>query len=189
MLSSVPLQKKSINYSKNTGFSLMEILVSLIVLSVGLLGLSGLQIAAIKGTNDAHFRNEASFLLMDTSNRMRSNRQGMNDYLASVTDTTISLSCASEGIANCEGADSNCSAIDLAKYDLNEMACNAQNKLPTGAIELVKIAAPVTDCGVAVGIADAYYSLSFSWIETEQKNVAAATNHKSVALNCFSLRN
>ncbi|HIP81224.1 MAG TPA: type IV pilus modification protein PilV, partial [Leucothrix mucor] len=65
--------------TKNQGFSLIEILVSLVVMSIGLMGLSGLQIAAIKAANESHFRNEASLLLMDTANRMRSNNTGMND--------------------------------------------------------------------------------------------------------------
>ena len=177
---------------KNSGFSLMEILISVIVLSIGLLGLTGLQIAAMKGTNESHFRNEASLLLMDTSNRMRSNREGMNNYLASISETTISVSCATEGIPECEGkyegVDKTCSKTNLAKYDLNEVACDAQKKLPASTLQITKIANSITTCAVAAGITDPYYSLTLGWVETAKEGVASEHKNRSVDLNCFSLR-
>ena len=57
--------KQSINgmnrFSKSQlGFSMIEVPVSLIVLGVGMLGMSGLQIASMKGSSNAHSRNVAS---------------------------------------------------------------------------------------------------------------------------------
>jgi len=188
-LKGVFLQELSAYPTKNQGFSLIEILVSLVVMSIGLMGLSGLQIAAIKAANESHFRNEASLLLMDTANRMRSNNTGMNDYLKSISKTEIKLACASEGIPDCEGTNSTCSATDLAQFDLNKVACKAGKKLPSGEIELTKIANNVTECSVDVGITNPYYSLTIAWVETAKKNISSDQNNKSIDLNCFSLRN
>jgi len=65
------------------GFSMIEVLVSLLVIAVGLLGLSGLQIASVKGTSNAHSRNVATNLAMELSERMRSNPAGVDDGIHS----------------------------------------------------------------------------------------------------------
>ena len=66
--------------SKKTqrGFSMIEVLISLIVIGVGLLGLSGLQIASVKGTNNAHSRNVATLLAFEIADRMRANQDGVD---------------------------------------------------------------------------------------------------------------
>jgi len=49
---------------KQQGFSMIEVLISLVVIGVGMVGLSGLQIASMRSTNNAHSRNVASMLVM-----------------------------------------------------------------------------------------------------------------------------
>ena len=56
-----------------TGFSLVEILISVLVVSFGLLSLAGLQMTSVKGVNNAHSENVASMLTMELSERMRAN--------------------------------------------------------------------------------------------------------------------
>lgn len=55
------------------GFTLIEILVAVIVLAVGLLGLAGLQTAALKYTSTAYQRSQATSLAYDIADRMRAN--------------------------------------------------------------------------------------------------------------------
>jgi type IV pilus assembly protein PilV len=56
------------------GVTLLEVLVTLLVTSIGLLGLAGLQLTSMQGTNSAAQRFEASTLAYDILERMRSNR-------------------------------------------------------------------------------------------------------------------
>lgn len=56
------------------GVTLLEVLVTLLVTSVGLLGLAGLQLTSVQGTNSAAQRFEASTLAYDVLERMRANR-------------------------------------------------------------------------------------------------------------------
>jgi type IV pilus assembly protein PilV len=57
-----------------TGFTLIEVLVSLVVLSVGLLGLAGLQMLNLRASHSAYLRTQASLAAYDMLDRMRANR-------------------------------------------------------------------------------------------------------------------
>jgi len=58
---------------KQTGFTLVEVLVALIVLSVGLLGEAGLQLFGLRGNVSASSRTQASYFANDIIDRMRAN--------------------------------------------------------------------------------------------------------------------
>ena len=55
------------------GYGLIEVLVSVLVLSIGLLGLAGLQTQSLRFNNEAYFRTQATLLAMDMSDRLRTN--------------------------------------------------------------------------------------------------------------------
>jgi type IV pilus assembly protein PilV len=55
------------------GFSLLEVLVSLFLFSVGLLGLVALQISSLKNSHSAGHRAQANLLAYDIADRMRAN--------------------------------------------------------------------------------------------------------------------
>jgi type IV pilus assembly protein PilV len=56
------------------GFSLLEVLVALLVLSVGLLGLASLQATTVRFNHGAYLRSQATNLAYDMADRMRANR-------------------------------------------------------------------------------------------------------------------
>jgi type IV pilus assembly protein PilV len=55
------------------GFSLIEILISVLVLSIGVLGMAALQLNALKSNQTAAVRSHATFLAYDIADRMRAN--------------------------------------------------------------------------------------------------------------------
>jgi type IV pilus assembly protein PilV len=57
------------------GFSLIEVMVALLVTSVGLLGLASLQLVSLKQNHGAYLRSQATALAHDMVERMRANRQ------------------------------------------------------------------------------------------------------------------
>lgn len=59
---------------KQHGFTMLEVLVSMIVIALGLLGYAGLQAAALKNSNTAYLRSQATMLSHDIVERMRANR-------------------------------------------------------------------------------------------------------------------
>jgi type IV pilus assembly protein PilV len=58
---------------RSAGFSLVEVLVSIVILSVALLGTAGLTAASLKSTNTSYYRSQATFLADDILDRMRAN--------------------------------------------------------------------------------------------------------------------
>jgi len=62
-----------IQRSAARGFTLIEALVALVVLSIGLLGVAGMQIAGLRANMSAASRTQASYLAADIVDRMRAN--------------------------------------------------------------------------------------------------------------------
>lgn len=59
---------------RSAGFSLIEVLVSMLVLGIGVLGMAALQLNAMKFNQTAAVRTQATFLAYDMSDRLRANR-------------------------------------------------------------------------------------------------------------------
>jgi len=62
------------------GASLLEVLIALVVLSLGLLGLAGLQVASLKANQDAGVRTQASILAYQIIDSVRANPARIEDY-------------------------------------------------------------------------------------------------------------
>ena len=62
-----------LNKRSQHGFSMMEVLVTLIILVVGVLGMAGLQYTSLKNLNSSHFRYQAMIAAYDMAERMRGN--------------------------------------------------------------------------------------------------------------------
>jgi type IV pilus assembly protein PilV len=60
---------------RQTGFTLIEVMVTVVVLAIGLLGLAGLQTTALRFNNSANYRSQATNLAYDMADRIRANRQ------------------------------------------------------------------------------------------------------------------
>lgn len=59
---------------RQQGATLIEVLVAALILSVGLLGLAGLQVTSVKSNQSAYIRSQATLLAYDIADRMRTNR-------------------------------------------------------------------------------------------------------------------
>ena len=62
---------------RESGFSLIEVLVALLVLSIGLLGLAALQAQGLRFNHDAYVRTQATNLAYDIVDRMRVNNTAL----------------------------------------------------------------------------------------------------------------
>jgi type IV pilus assembly protein PilV len=71
------------------GFTLIEALVALLVLSIGLLGVAALQLTSLRSNTSSSYRSQATFLAYDIADRMRANRQAARagGYLIAFGDT------------------------------------------------------------------------------------------------------
>lgn len=77
--------------SAQTGVGLIEILIALLVLSIGLLGLSALQVNATKQSHSLMLRTQAINLAYDIADRLRINgtAAAAGDYQVDITDSGV----------------------------------------------------------------------------------------------------
>lgn len=83
------------NRHRTAGLTLVEILVAMVVISVGLLGVAGLHAMSLRNNYDALMRSHASALASDIADRMRANRaaalDAASEYEIALTDKTPAL--------------------------------------------------------------------------------------------------
>ncbi|MBT5229003.1 MAG: type IV pilus modification protein PilV [Methylococcales bacterium] len=106
------------------GFTLIEVLIAVIVLSIGLLGFAGLQLSSLRNTNSSYTRAQAVTLSYDIVDRMRANIVGFHCGLygfdgknQNTMPPTESLTLET-GIKDCGSVDGTIGGI--AKGDIKE---------------------------------------------------------------------
>jgi type IV pilus assembly protein PilV len=72
---------------KQTGFTLLEVMVAMLVLSIGLLGLAGLMASSMRNNQSAYHRTQATWLAYDALDRVRANRVSARAGGYSAADT------------------------------------------------------------------------------------------------------
>lgn len=102
------------------GVSLIEVLVSVLIFSVGLLGLAALQLNSMKANQTAGVRSHATFLAYEMGDRMRAARGD-----AQAGFYTIAVGAA----LPCNPAEESCLPF---QRDLAEWRANLARQLPNG---------------------------------------------------------
>jgi len=106
------------------GFSMLEILITLVIVAIALLGTAGLQINAMRVNKGGQFRTQAIFLASDMAERMEANRAEavLGTYAVAAT------SAVAAAAADCSAAA--CSSANLASWDINQWGTAISNVLP-----------------------------------------------------------
>lgn len=72
-------KRKPVGLYSQWGTTLMEVLVSMLVLSFGLLGMAGVQSVSLRNNQAAYYRTQATMLASDIIERMRANKIGVDN--------------------------------------------------------------------------------------------------------------
>jgi type IV pilus assembly protein PilV len=117
--------------NRQQGFTLLEVLIALLVLSIGLLGLAALQTTGLRSNEMASMRTTSTMLAYDISDRMRANPQGVTkgEYIKPVSGTP----------PDCIAGD--CEPEELAAFDLSQWT-TAIALLPGGQGDITQTAGP-----------------------------------------------
>jgi type IV pilus assembly protein PilV len=124
------------NYSRTRGFTLVEVLVSLVILSIGLLGIAKLMLFSSHSNDSAYLRSQAADLAYEMLDYMRSNpvQAGPNGTPAFAYNTAAATAAADPGFT-CFSATAPCTS--LALYDVYQwkLRLNANSgAVPAGAL-------------------------------------------------------
>ena len=130
---------------KQRGLTLIELLVAVLILSIGMLGIAGLQLGALKSNTNAFYASQGIWLAYDMADRMRANNVGVraNAYNGlDVDGTETAVDCSS-----------GCTPGVLATYDAYVWGQKIAT-LPEGQVM-------VTDNG------DGTYDIAVMWDEAQ----------------------
>ncbi|SEA63410.1 type IV pilus assembly protein PilV [Thiothrix caldifontis] len=149
---------------QQSGLSLLEVLIATVVLSTGLLGLAGLQIAGMKTTHNSYQMQQATWIVHDLLEQMRANRTEVfrvdtdsspaSNYLLPEL-TNAATFCGNPAPTNC--ATTTCTKEAVASYDLYRTLCGygatsgISNVLMGGQLQ---ITCPTNNCrnGVTINL-------------------------------------
>ncbi|HLT04336.1 MAG TPA: type IV pilus modification protein PilV [Pseudomonas sp.] len=118
----------SCHANRQGGFSMIEVLVTLLVFTIGLLGLAALQLNALQGTADSAQRSQATAVLQDLAERIRANPQaGAASYAGEANCAALPATSCADHINPATGAKVNagdCNAAQMAAFDRWEAQCS-----------------------------------------------------------------
>lgn len=139
---------------------MVEVLVSVIVLTVGMLGMLSLQANTLQANRDARLQSVAALLARELADMMRGNALGeeaddlavRNIYLGSFTETpTQSLRPATANFClNVGNAAAGCAnRTEIAQAHMTDWLARVGDELPGARVEICRDAAPFDATGLA----------------------------------------
>lgn len=146
-------------HRKQQGFSMIEVLVTLMIIALALLGAAGLQAYAMRTSQGGQFRSQAVFLVADLAERMEANKIGAvaGSYVqgTSSTPNTLSTACSSSA----------CTPTDLATYDLSQWQNAIAALLPQSSWTVTQ----------TVSGNPSTYTITVSWVDRRSNTAYAST--------------
>lgn len=138
---------------RQSGFSMIEILVALVILMVGMLGLAGMLVIAQKGEYEAYQRKQALILLQDIVNRFNSNRRVAACYALTASTGTPYLGTGYTGTPVCSAgtlAQHTQAVTDLQEWNLllQGAAEKSSANVSVGAMKDARGCISVTSTGI-----------------------------------------
>lgn len=165
---------------KTKGFSLIEVLISLLILSISLLGFIAAEAMSINNTAIARYHSLAAAISTSMASAMRANPAYWEVYSPTLlvpTNLTISgsskqlsfadttLNNATLNNLNTDCAASTCSASGLAAYDIKNFGMSVANLLPQGSAKI--------NCGFQSNLSPVSCVITIFWGE---KDIAIYNN-------------
>lgn len=121
---------KSINTKfrrrQQAGFSLVEVLITLVIMSVGMLGIAGLYVQSMQAGRTSMFRHNAVTLAGDVADRIRANPRAAIAYIDPVGANN-----------NCVLGGASCTPAQMAANDILLWKTQAADTLPAGDVTVV----------------------------------------------------
>ena len=132
------------------GFTLIEVLIALIIMSVGMLGIAGLYVHSMQAGRTSLFHHHAVMIAGDVADRIRANPSAGVDYQNAAPSPAP--------VPNCVVDDVNCTPQEMAATDIFLWSEQAAASLPNGDVDVV----------FNGGVTPNTYAITVSWTEPGQ---------------------
>jgi len=155
---------------QNAGFSLIEVLIALVILSVGLLGIAAMVSVSMKSRSSSYLRTQALALGSAILDRMRANHA---TAIAGGYNITVDTSTPFSGAyQSCNGSGATCTPAPIATMDLYDWNQDLVNLLGYGQASNVSYYISTLPVGQFTQV-----QVIISWNDTTANEaVAGATN-------------
>jgi type IV pilus assembly protein PilV len=144
--------------ARNRGFSLVEVLVALLVLSIGLLGISKLVLISARANDSAYLRSQATVLAYSILDAMHANRQAAiaGNYAIAAASGAVDPGVQCNNAAPCTNT------LTLAQYDLYQWKQRLLALGPSGdgTVAMAAVTDPVS------GTTSTTATITVSWDDT-----------------------
>lgn len=144
---------------RQRGFSLVEVLIALVIMSVGMLGIAGLYVQSLQAGRTSMFRHHAVTLAGDIADRIRANPTAAANYASAAGPGGNDNGCVNGTIS--------CTPAQMAQQDILLWKTQAGEALPAGDVAV--------QFNAAVGTAPPTYVITVSWNEPGQTPTFAIT--------------
>ena len=122
------------------GVSLIEVMVSIVIASIGLLALAGVNATSVRYTKLSQYRGTATLLATDIGERMRANKAGMAAYVLA-TNFAGQNAAPAAPVPLCDAVVDTCTSNQLAAADMYAWRLLVRNQLPEGSAAIAHNAA------------------------------------------------
>ena len=140
---------------RQAGFTLLEVLIALLVISIGLLGIAGMQALAINNTSIARVQSLAALQAASLASAMQAN-EAYWQKTGATTNTAVNGAVLTDASLNGQTADcltTVCSIpVQMAAWDVKQWGQDLQNLLPGGNGQILctnNVGIPIT-CTISV---------------------------------------
>jgi len=120
------IRGRSPGCSRDAGFTLIEVVISVLILLVGLLGVVGMQMLSFQTNQGAYFRSQATYVASEILDAMRANPTALASYDGTYPDDGVP---ADQG---CDGA-AGCTPAQAADQDIREWSAHFTDVAGVGA--------------------------------------------------------
>ena len=124
---------------QQSGISMIELLVSLAIFTIGLAGFATLQMRSMQEGFDTSQRSVAIWRAQELADRVRANNSELDTYMASVNDANICSAaptrCADYWGGGDEVAAAACTAAQVAAFDAWDVLCNGADATDAALVE------------------------------------------------------
>ncbi len=137
---------------QQAGLSLIEILVTVVILSIGMLGIAATQTLGMGYNHDSYLRSQATMLINELTERMSTNLTAVDNNDFAINANFAMGGCGTAPAPLCE-AGVICTPAQLATYDMYRIACGYDanggdgvvNVFPNGTLNITCIDSDGTD--------------------------------------------
>jgi type IV pilus assembly protein PilV len=166
--------------SRQRGVSLIEVLVAVLIFSVGLIGMAALLLMSTKSNQAAYLRTQVAFLASNMGDRMRANPAGVwgNNYNVTFPNTATQT---------CDSTTA-CTPAQVAKHDIQIWNSQLSTFLPnpTASITCSQTTAGFTPSSDQMAMNPPFGGTCKMWIKWSEKAAGNSTDTTTAPTTTFN---